>query len=124
MGFFIIENLTNGIKVTSIGPNDGNNYTNGYISQLNFTDIFVNPNEAGPITFTAEINSELGDYILEIDSSIIINCATNNLEDINKKGEIIKIIDILGRETTITENKILFFIYQDKSVVKKIILKN
>ena len=27
MGFFIIENITSGIKVTTLGPNDGNNYT-------------------------------------------------------------------------------------------------
>ena len=33
MGFFIIENLTPGVKISSIGPNDGNNYTSGYISQ-------------------------------------------------------------------------------------------
>ena len=52
VGFFIIENLSEGIKVTSIGPNDGNNYTNGYISQINFTDLFVNPSEEGPIIFT------------------------------------------------------------------------
>ena len=27
VGFFVIENLVSGIKVTTIGPNDGNNYT-------------------------------------------------------------------------------------------------
>ena len=83
MGFFIIENLTSGVKISSIGPNDGNNYTNGYISQLNFTDLFVNPNEEGPITFTSNITSELGDSINYIDSSIIINCEATTIENIS-----------------------------------------
>ena len=39
MGFFTIENLTDGIKVSSLGPNDGNNYTNGYISQIITTEV-------------------------------------------------------------------------------------
>ena len=32
-------------KVTTIGPNDGNNYTSGYVSQINFIDLFVNPSD-------------------------------------------------------------------------------
>ena len=72
--FFVIENLSSGIKVTTIGPNDGNNYTSGHVSQINFIDLFVNPSVEGPIIFTADINSELGDVIKNIDSSIIINC--------------------------------------------------
>ena len=36
VGFFVIENLSSENKVTTIGPNDGNNYTNGYVSQINF----------------------------------------------------------------------------------------
>ena len=69
---FIIENLSEGIKVTSIGPNDGNNYTNGYISQINFTDLFVNQSRRGTNNLYADINSELGDVLQKVDSSIII----------------------------------------------------
>jgi len=123
MGFFIIENLSNGIKVTSIGPNDGNNYTNGYISQINFTDLFVNPDEEGPITFTADINSELGDVVQEIDSSIVISCPINNLENISSEKRLIKIVDILGRDSKIRKDKILFYIYSDGSIKKKIVIK-
>ena len=77
VGFFVIENLSSGIKVTTIGPNDGNNYTNGYVSQINFTDLFVNPSEEGPIIFTADINSETGDTLQKIDSSIVIETSSN-----------------------------------------------
>ena len=122
MGFFIIENLTPGVKISSIGPNDGNNYTNGYISQLNFTDLFVNPNEAGPITFTANIDSELGDNINFIDSSIVINCEATTIENISSSKKSIQIVDILGRETN-QSNQLLFYIYDDGTVEKKIIIE-
>ena len=122
MGFFIIENENNGVKVSSASPPDGNNYTNGYISQLNFTDLFVNPNEAGPITFTATIDSELGDNINFIDSSIIISCEATTIENLSNSKKSIRIVDILGRETQ-QINQLLFYIYDDGTVEKKIIIE-
>ena len=119
VGFFVIENLSNGIKVTSYGPLDNNNYTNGYISQLNFTDLFVNPNYEGNIVFTAEIDSELGDNVIEIDSSIFINCPISNLENNSSKKKLLKIIDVLGRTESNRKNNILFYIYSDGTVEKK-----
>jgi hypothetical protein len=122
MGFFLIENLSGGIKVSSIGPNDGNNYTSGYISQLNFIDLFVNPNIAGPITFIADIESELGDVISAIDSSIIINCATS-ITEVSQNKELLKITDILGREIDEKRNTLLLYLYKDGTVEKKIIIE-
>jgi len=123
MGFFVIENLTNGVKISSIGPFDGNNYTNGYISQINFTDLFVNPNEEGPITFIADIDSELGDNINFIDSSIIINCPTTTIENVINLRELIKVVDLLGRDSNEENNRILFYLYSDGTVERKIIIK-
>jgi hypothetical protein len=121
VGFFVIENLSNGIKVTSYGPLDNNNYTNGYISQLNFIDLFVNPNYEGNIVFTADISSELGDNVIEIDSSIFINCPISNIENNSSKKKLLKIIDVLGRTESNRKNNILFYIYSDGTVEKKII---
>lgn len=123
VGFFVIENLSSGIKVTTIGPNDGNNYTSGYVSQINFIDLFVNPSEEGPIIFTADINSELGDVIEKIDSSIIINCPHTDIKKQNKESKLLTIRDVLGRETKSDSNKILLYIYSDGTVEKKIKLK-
>ena len=123
MGFFIIENMNNGIKVTSIGPNDGNNYTNGYISQINFTDIFLNPNEEGPITFTADINSELGDIIQEIDSSIIISCPPTIITEEKESKSILKIVNLTGQIIKKENYKILIYIYNDGTIEKKIIIE-
>ena len=123
MGFFIIENLTPGVKISSIGPNDGNNYTNGYISQLNFTDLFVNPSEAGPINFTATIDSELGDNISFIDSSMIISCETTTIKNIGSLKKLVRVFDLLGRESDEEDNKILFYLYSDGKFEKKLIVE-
>jgi len=123
MGFFVIENMNSGVKISSIGPNDGNNYTSGYISQINFTDLFVNPNEEGPITFTADINSELGDNINFIDSSIIISCPATPIEIINSPKKLMRVINILGEESGKDNNVLLFYLYSDGTVEKKIIIK-
>ncbi len=123
MGFFVIENMNSGVKISSIGPNDGNNYTSGYISQINFADLFVNPNEEGPITFTADISSELGDNVYFIDSSIIINCPSTTIENIGSLKRLVKVVDLLGRESDEENNKILFYLYSDGTVEKKIIIE-
>lgn len=120
MGFFVIENLSSGIKVTTLGPNDGNNYTNGYISQVNFTDLFINPDEEGPITFSADINSELGDVLQDLDSSIIINCPTTKIENLNSEYKLLKIVDLMGKESKKEANKVLFYIYTNGKTEKKI----
>ena len=94
-------------------------------TKQNFTDLFVNPNEAGPITFTATIDSELGDNINFIDSSIIINCEATTIENIAslKKLVLVKVIDLLGRESDEGKNRILFHLYSDGTVEKKIIIE-
>ena len=60
LGSFAITNtLGGGIEILSQSIPDGNNYTNGNMSSLTFTNVFVNP--CGPLIFTTTINSELGD---------------------------------------------------------------
>ena len=44
-------------------------------------------------------------------------------ENISIKKELIKIVDILGRETEEKRNTTLFFIYSDGTVEKKIIIE-
>ena len=43
-------------------------------------------------------------------------------EQTNDK-ELLKVIDLLGRETKVTKNKGLFYIYNDGTVEKKIIIE-
>ena len=42
---------------------------------------------------------------------------------INKEKTLIKIIDVLGRETNLIKNTTLFYIYSDGTVEKRIILE-
>ena len=37
--------------------------------------------------------------------------------------KLIKIVDLLGRESSALKNKILFYVYSDGSVVKRILLE-
>ena len=41
----------------------------------------------------------------------------------NNKPSLVKIVDVLGRETTVKPNTVLFYIYSDGSVEKKYISK-
>ena len=52
------------------------------------------------------------------------NTTTNLTEPIlNDQKKIVKIIDLLGRETKITKNIPVFYIYDDGTVEKKIIIE-
>ena len=52
IGFFTIENISGGVEIKSTSPNDGNNYTSGFNSEVYFTNLFVNPNITGELYFT------------------------------------------------------------------------
>jgi len=122
IGFFAIENNNGGIKVSSTTPNDGNNYTSGFISEFHLTNLFVTPQNAGPLYFFIDIESELNEQIYKIDT-VQIWCNSTSIDDINKSKEIINIFDILGRKTTL-ENRFLIFIqYSDGRIEKRINLK-
>ena len=55
--------------------------------------------------------------------SLIPNCTGTALEEINKAPRgLVKITDIIGRITEATNNNLLFYIYDDESVEKKIII--
>ena len=56
--------------------------------------------------------------------SLIPDCIGTNIEGINNKtSRLIKITDILGRETYQQSNKILFYIYENGEVEKKIYIE-
>jgi len=73
LGFFSIENVNGGIKISSTSFNDGNNYTSGFTSEVHFTNLFINPNINGPLHFYTDIQSELNDQFNDT-ATVIINC--------------------------------------------------
>ena len=121
IGFFAIENLVPGIRVTTTSPNDGNNYTSGLVSRVSFEDVFVTPNYTGTLNIFTELESELNHIINYIDS-IHIQCV-NNVQNIVGSKKLVKIVDLLGRETSLNQGHILYYIYSNGIVEKKIIVK-
>ena len=85
IGFFAIENVNGGIKVSSTSPNDGNNYTSGFTSEVNFNNLFINPNINGPLNFYTDINSELNDQFNDT-TTVIINCIIPVTYDCDGQG--------------------------------------
>ena len=63
IGFFSIENESNGVKITSTSPPDGNNYTSGLTTDITFNEIFINPNFDTNLVITTDIESELQDQV-------------------------------------------------------------
>ena len=122
IGFFAIENDNGGIKVSSTTPNDGNNYTSGFISEIHFTNLFTNPINAGPLYFFIDIESELNDQVYDTDT-VQIWCNSTSVDEINKSKEISNIFDILGRKTTLENRALIFIQYSDGRIEKRITLK-
>ena len=92
----------------------------------------TNPN---PVTVQSGLNTEdemfififqflpyqLGDENISIENNTTTN--TYNIPINTPKGELIKITDILGRESGKSKNQPLFYIYDDGTVEKKIIIE-
>ena len=117
IGFFSIENISTGIKISSTSPNDGNNYTNGYTSEIHLTNLFINPNINGPLNFYTEIESELNDQFNNTTTEII-NCINSATEIKTEKDLYFEIYDLLGRKTKFKENSILIYKYINGEVKK------
>tara|TARA_B110000444_G_scaffold250436_1_gene276818 strand:+ start:1738 stop:3036 length:1299 start_codon:yes stop_codon:yes gene_type:complete len=121
IGAFTIENINGGITVSSISPNDGNNYTAGFTSEINFTSLFITPNINGPLHFYTDIQSELNDQFNNTDT-IMISCLSSLSEVSYRKDKNYEIYDLLGKPTIWKKNTLLIYKYLDGKT-KKIITK-
>jgi hypothetical protein len=121
IGFFSIENNNGGIKVTTTTPNDNNDYTSGYISEVHLTNLFVNPPNAGPLYFFINITSELNDQIYDADT-VQIWCNSTGIAEQKNQKEIVEIYNIFGRKIKAT-NQPLFYIYDDGTIEKRIVIE-
>jgi len=122
IGFFSIENVNGGIKVSSTSPNDGNNYTSGFTSEIYFANLFVNPNIDGPLHFYADIQSELGDQFNDT-NTIMITCTNSIAEEMLQETNNYEIYDLLGRPTCWKANTILIYKYINGKTKKIITIK-
>jgi hypothetical protein len=122
MGFFSIENVNGGIKVSSTSPSDGNNYTSGFTSEVHFTNLFVNPNINGPLHFYTDIQSELNHQFNDT-ATVIIDCIIPISENSQKNNLSFEIYDLLGRKTKFKDNTVLIYKYSNGEIRKIITQK-
>ncbi len=117
IGFFAIENESGGIKISSTSPNDGNNYTTGFTSEVHFTNLFINPNISGPLNFYTDIQSELNDQFNDT-ATVIINCISPISENSQTNNLSFEIYDLLGRKTKFKDNTVLIYKYSNGKIRK------
>ena len=115
IGFFSIENESNGIKITSTSPPDGNNYTSGLTTDITFKEIFTNPNFNTNLVITTDIESELQDQVT-INNTIQINCPSSASEMFGD-GKTGQYFNLLGKNAK--NKKCSFQIFNNK---KKMII--
>ena len=121
IGFFAIENTSTGVRVSTTSPNDGNNYTTGYTSQVNFTNLFITPNVSGNLHIVIDIESELNDQIYYSDT-VFIQCPSAIYENINS-NKIIETYDIYGRKIIAKKNTICINRLNNGRVTKQVVIE-
>ena len=121
IGFFAIENTSTGVRVSTTSPNDGNNYTTGYTSQVNFTNLFITPNVTGNLHIVIDIESELNDQIYYSDT-VFIQCPSVIYENINR-NKIIETYDIYGRKIIAKKNTICINRLNNGRVTKQVVIE-
>jgi hypothetical protein len=81
---------------------------------------------------TIDANTEIWQFVSRYDVNGLMDCITtsineNNVQNDNKvfpnNKQLIKIVDLLGRESKDLKSHPLFYIYDDGTVEKKIILE-
>jgi len=121
IGFFAIENTSTGVRVSTTSPNDGNNYTTGYTSQVNFTNLFITPNVSGNLHIVIDIESELNDQIYYSDT-VFIQCPSAIYENMNS-NQIIETYDIYGRKIIAKKNTICINRLNNGRVTKQVVIE-
>ena len=76
---------------------------------------------SGVTNYDINASIEIWKFFSRYDINGLINTATSIYEEPSSKAELIKIVDILGREVTKKKNQILFYIYSNGEIEKKVI---
>ena len=77
------------------------------------------PGSSGNMDIIA--TNEIWNFVSQFNINGLINCTSsiNEEESVNNSKNLIKIIDVLGRNTVSKNNQFVFFIYDDGSIEKK-----
>ena len=94
----------------------------GTVSGQGTNSIDVVWNNSGMFSFSVietDVNGCVGDEV-----SLIVNIIVSSIEDMgSKQHDLIRIVDVLGRENHSKSNQPLFYIYDDGTVKKRIVIE-
>jgi len=145
IGVNSILNVSNGtvqIEIVNSGANDVNNFNVAYsvdgstpVSE-NITSILLSGNNMNYI-FTTPYTAPVGqieicswtDYSTDMQHNNDTTCVTTTIlgigefNDTESKKKVLKIIGLLGQETPYKKNTPLFYIYDDGTVEKRIVIE-
>ena len=107
------KNGVNGVEVEHFKIIDGGHTWPG----SNF------PNSNGITNHDINASVEIWNFFSRYDIHGLINSSTEIIENTIERRKILKVIDLLGREAVELINRPLFYIYNDGTVEKKIILE-
>ena len=77
------------------------------------------------MTITGNSAGESGYYYFYYNIEVEVPCVNTSTQvndNLISKRKLIKIVDLLGRESTQTSNKVLFYHYNDGTIIKNIII--
>ena len=128
-------------QITYLDLSNNTELTKIYIddNQLTYLDL-RNGNNSNIIDFYASYNPNLtcinvdnvawstsnwliSSYQIDAQHYFSTNCSTTEIQEHTTNKELLKVTDLLGRETPYKKNTALFYIYDDGAVEKKIIIE-
>ena len=77
----------------------------------------------GSTNYDIDASAEIWRFFSKYDINGLINSSTFVTEIESKEKKLIKIVDVLGRECLPKKNTTLFYIFDDGSVEKKLIIE-
>ena len=106
-------------QLTSLDLRNGSNATMGPILTLNNPNLFCIDVDN---TAWATANWTVTNGNIDPQHYFSTNCSTTDIEEHTTNKELLKVTDLLGRETKQT-NQPLFYIYDDRTVEKRIVIE-
>ena len=76
----------------------------------------------GVTNYDIDASSEIWKFFSKYDINGALN-EVSSITNLNINKQVVKLLDILGREVNQTTNQILFYIYDDGSVEKKFVVE-
>lgn len=123
------DTLKNNFIKVGLSNNPNQFGTHLYTSPLGNDDwqeyniIFNTQNAEEYLTVEAGVN-DTNNYVVFADNFILVETTASAIHEVNSNNrQLLKIVDILGKEATLKQKGLLFYVFSDGTVEKKIIIE-